>query len=51
MFQALAIHHLGIVEICALECDAAFDDLVEMLLGAYVEFKQQLIVDGTVSVC
>ena len=28
------------------ECDDTFDDLVETLLGAYVEFKQQLVVDG-----
>ena len=45
MFRALAIYRMGIVEIRDLECDDDFDDLVETLLGTYVEFKQQLVVD------
>ena len=45
MFRALAIYRMGITEIRDLECDDDFDDLVETLLGTYVEFKQQLVVD------
>ena len=41
MFRALAIHQLGISKITELECNDAFDEQVENLLGVYVEYKQQ----------
>ena len=45
MFRALAIHQLGISKISELECNDAFDEQVENLLGVYVEYKQQLMTD------
>ena len=45
MFRALAIHQLGISKITKLECNDAFDEQVENLLGVYVEYKQQLMTD------
>ena len=45
MFRALAIHQLCMSKITELECNDAFDEQVEHLLGVYVEYKRQLMTD------
>ena len=42
---SILIHQLGISKISELECNDAFDEQVENLLGVYVEYKQQLMTD------